>query len=268
MPEVETTLRGIQPYLLDAKLTGVTVRNSSLRWPVPVDELTLLVGERIVDASRRAKYLLIELSSGTLLIHLGMSGSLRVLDSSAEVGKHDHIDLELNHDKVLRFNDPRRFGSFLLTKDDPLCHPLLVQLGPEPLTDEFDGNLLFSKSRQRKIAVKNFIMNGHIVVGVGNIYASEALFMAGVRPTRAANKVTRKEYALLAENIKRVLARSIKQGGTTLRDFTQADGQAGYFKQQLQVYDRDGEPCRECQRPIEKRIIGQRSSFYCPVCQK
>lgn len=267
LPEVETTLRGITPFVTNATITGVEVRNPSLRWPVPVEQMQELLGQPIISGYRRAKYILLNTANTTLMIHLGMSGSLRVLDPETPAGKHDHIDLSLNGSKILRYNDPRRFGSWLLIDGSVDSHPLLSHLGPEPLSDAFNGEHLFRLSRKRKVAVKNFIMDGKIVVGVGNIYASEALFMAGVRPGRQATRVTRREYDNLADRIKFVLQRSIDMGGTTLRDFTRADGQAGYFKQKLQVYDRFAEPCRVCQTPIKKVTIGQRSSFYCPSCQ-
>ena len=268
LPEVETTLRGIAPFVTNATITGIEVRNPSLRWPVPVEEMQQLLGQTIIAGNRRAKYILLSTANTALMIHLGMSGSLRVLDPDTPAGKHDHIDMSLDGSKILRYNDPRRFGSWLLIDGAVDNHPLLSHLGPEPLSDDFNGAHLFRLSRKRKVAVKNFIMDGKIVVGVGNIYASEALFMAQVRPGRQASKVTRREYDELAARIRFVLKRSIDMGGTTLRDFTQADGQAGYFKQKLQVYDRLGEPCRVCQEPIKKVIIGQRSSFYCPSCQR
>lgn len=268
LPEVETTLRGIHPFVMNAKLTAVKVRNPSLRWPIPVTELELLVGQQIVQATRRAKYILLRFDSATVILHLGMSGSLRVLEKELEPQKHDHVDLVLNDEKILRFNDPRRFGCLLLTHGDPGAHKLLAHLGPEPLDDSFDADYLFKQSRKRNVPVKNFIMQGQVVVGVGNIYASEALFLAGVRPMRVARKVTQKEYSKLVESIKFVLQRSIDMGGTTLRDFTRVDGQAGYFKQKLQVYDRFEQPCHECDAAIKKVVIGQRSSFYCPKCQR
>ena len=267
LPEVETTFRGIFPFVINAELSAVKVRRSSLRWPIPVAELEQLVGQRIFQASRRAKYILLGFDSATIILHLGMSGSLRVLDKDCEPKKHDHIDLVLNDEKILRFNDPRRFGCLLLTGDDPKEHKLLSHLGPEPLHNSFDAVYLFSQSRKRNVPIKNFIMQGQVVVGVGNIYASEALFLAGIRPTRIACKVAQKEYSKLVDTIKFVLQRSIDMGGTTLRDFTRVDGQAGYFKQKLQVYDRLDKPCRECGTLVKKVVIGQRSSFYCPKCQ-
>jgi len=226
-----------------------------------------LLGETVVQVERRGKYILIEFPSGTAILHLGMSGSLRVLPIDTEVKKHDHVDMVFNNEHVLRLNDPRRFGCLLFTDEDPNSHKLISKLGPEPLSDCFDAEYLFQATRKRSVAIKNFIMNSHIVVGVGNIYASEALFMAGVRPTRQAQKITKAETTKLVEAIKFVLDRSIKMGGTTLKDFTQVDGSAGYFKQKLQVYDRLNKPCRVCDAKIKKTIIGQRASYYCGSCQ-
>lgn len=275
LPEVETTLRGIHPFVDGSILTSVEVRNASLRWPVPVEQISALQGLSIQSAKRRAKYIILDTEQGALMLHLGMSGSVRMLsqeDVSAP-GKHDHIDLVFtknNEQWTLRYNDPRRFGSLLFIEpnQEQKNHPLLEKLGPEPLSEDFNGELLFDLSRKRTVAVKNFIMNGHVVVGVGNIYASEALFMAKVKPTRAAGKVTKKEYEKIAESIKVILAKAIQVGGTTLRDFTGANGKAGYFQQTLNVYDRDKAKCTECDSIIQKIVIGQRSSFYCSNCQK
>ncbi|MEM7359477.1 MAG: bifunctional DNA-formamidopyrimidine glycosylase/DNA-(apurinic or apyrimidinic site) lyase [Pseudomonadota bacterium] len=267
LPEVETTLRGIQPYLQDATITDIRVRNPSLRWPVPVRPLQKLCDEKISACERRAKYILIHTDRGTIMLHLGMSGSLRVLSVDQPAGKHDHLDIELNQQHILRLNDPRRFGCCLLLKPPVAEHKLLANLGPEPLTDAFNGDILFRRSRGRRVAVKNLIMDGQVVVGVGNIYASEALFLAGVRPTLTAGRLSRARYQRLAECIKLVLANAIKAGGTTLNDFTQADGSPGYFKQELFVYGRAGEGCLRCSTTIKAKTIGQRSSFYCPACQ-
>jgi len=274
LPEVETTLRGIQPYVEKSTLVGVTVRNGSLRWPVPVKDIQSLVGQDIQSTTRRAKYILMQTERGALMLHLGMSGSVRVLDAEQlpELKKHDHIDLVFEQAgskrHVLRYHDPRRFGSLLFVDNNQGLHPLLEKLGPEPLSKEFNADYLFKSSRKRSVAIKNYVMDGHVVVGVGNIYASESLFMAGVRPTRPANKVTRKEYELIIQAIKKVLAKAISVGGTTLRDFTQSDGQAGYFQQKLNVYDQDGKECNICSKLIKRIVIGQRSSFYCPNCQR
>jgi len=267
LPEVETTLRGIEPFVDGATLTGVEIRNASLRWPVPSDDLKSLVGQKITQAGRRAKYIILTTNSGSILLHLGMSGSLRVISSGTAPDKHDHIDLEFDHHKVVRFNDPRRFGCCLVLDQAVDKHKLLVNLGPEPLSEQFNGDYLFKQSRGRTLAVKNFIMDGKIVVGVGNIYASESLFASGIRPTIAAKRITRARYQKLAEEIKAVLAKAIKAGGTTLNDFTQADGKPGYFRHELQVYGRAGEHCQRCKTRIKSRVIGQRNTFYCTGCQ-
>lgn len=267
LPEVETTRRGISPHLEHRRIERVVVRHRGLRWPVPRRLVSVLEGQRLNAVERRAKYLLFRFDTGTMLLHLGMSGHLRVVPAATPAGKHDHLDFVFEGDRCLRFNDPRRFGSVHWTKDEPELHPLLKSLGPEPLLDAFDGDYLFECSRKRKIAVKLFIMNAHIVVGVGNIYASEALFLAGIRPGRAAGRVTRLEYARLAEAIRTVLQRAIAKGGTTLRDFTQPDGNTGYFSIHLNVYDRVGKPCRVCGTEIRQKTMGQRSTYWCPTCQ-
>ena len=266
LPEVETTRRGIEKHLLGKTVTDVVVRQRQLRWPIPKTLARHIKGQKINSVTRRAKYLLIHFDCGTLMIHLGMSGSLRVLAKDTPAEKHDHFDLVLSSGKCLRLRDPRRFGSILWT-DNWQQHDLIKELGPEPLGNDFNADYLYARSRKRKVAVKNFIMNSHIVVGVGNIYASEALFRAGVRPTRLAGKITRAEAEKLVEVIKAVLKEAIKQGGTTLRDFTASDGKPGYFKQQLAVYGREGEPCLHCKTIIKQITIGQRASYYCPKCQ-
>ena len=267
LPEVETTLAGIQPFLKNAHITDIVVRNTSMRWPVPVTDLQTLIGEPVLSARRRAKYILIEAGKGTILLHLGMSGNLRALPNDVLAGKHDHLDIELNNTTIIRLNDPRRFGCCLFTRGNVMQHKLLANLGPEPLLDAFNGEYLFARSRQRKVPVKNFIMDGAVVVGVGNIYASESLFMAGIRPTLQAHKVSQRRYALLAKAIKSVLAKAIQAGGTTLNDFTQVDGKPGYFRHELQVYGRANQPCKQCSKPIKSQVIGQRNTFYCMVCQ-
>ena len=268
LPEVETTLRGIEPYVLGSELTAVVVRNTSLRWPVPVDELESLLSLRVQACSRRAKYILLTFTDQrSLMLHLGMSGSIRVLPTNTPATKHDHIDLVFANTHIVRFNDPRRFGSCLVLTPPFNSHPLLNRLGPEPLTQEFDGDYLFARSRNKKTAIKTFIMDGSVVVGVGNIYASEALFMAGVRPTLAAGRLSKARYVALAECIKKVLAQAIKAGGTTLNDFSQADGKPGYFSQELFVYGRLGEPCITCGTAISAKVIGQRNSYFCTQCQ-
>lgn len=267
LPEVETTRRGIQKHLSGKKVIDVIVRQRQLRWPIPKGLSRHIKNKTITSVERRGKYLLIQFDTGTLMIHLGMSGSLRVLPKDTPAEKHDHFDLVLNTGKCLRLRDPRRFGS-VLWSNDWQQHQLIKDLGPEPLNDEFNVDYLFDKSRKRKVAVKNFIMNSQVVVGVGNIYASEALFRAGVRPTRLAGKITIAEANTIVKVIKDVLKEAIKQGGTTLRDFTASDGKPGYFKQKLAVYGREGEPCRHCKTLVKQKTIGQRASYFCPHCQK
>lgn len=268
LPEVETTLRGIKPHLQGNMIHKIIVRQPSLRWPVPVAELQKLQSAEITDVERRAKYLIVHTDKGRILLHLGMSGSLRVLDDSVDAGKHDHLDICLKNQKILRFNDPRRFGCCLLLSEDWRNHSLLARLGPEPLSTSFDATYLYNKSRGRKLTIKNYIMDGHIVVGVGNIYASEALFLAGIRPTIKAGRVSEARYQRLVSAIKQVLSQAIEAGGTTLNDFRQADGKPGYFKQKLNVYGRAAEPCFVCCEPIRSKVIGNRNSYYCPTCQR
>lgn len=268
LPEVETTRRGISPHLTGRRVTGVVIRERRLRWPIPRALDRALPGQIVQSVRRRAKYLLLDTDAGTAILHLGMSGSLRLVPRDAPVGKHDHVDIQLDSGQSLRLTDPRRFGALLWTTARAEQHALLAALGPEPLSAAFDGAHLCTAAHGRKVAVKNFIMDSHIVVGVGNIYASEALFMAGIHPGRPAGRVSRARYDMLAKAIKEVLVASIKMGGTTLRDFVGGDGQPGYFKQTLRVYDRLGEPCRRCGAPIRAKRIGQRSSFYCVNCQR
>ncbi len=268
LPEVETTLRGIEPFVDGKTLTKVCVRETRLRWPVPKAALARLCGQRVVSMERRAKYILINFDKATILLHLGMSGSLRVLPRAQSPDKHDHIDLEFDEQHIIRLNDPRRFGCCLALEPPLDQHALLANLGPEPLEADFGGNLLFRRSRGRKQAVKNFIMDGKVVVGVGNIYASESLFKAGIRPGTAAGRISKKRYELLASAIKEVLGKAILAGGTTLNDFTQADGKPGYFRHELQVYARDNEPCHQCGTKIRSKVLGQRNTFYCPSCQR
>ena len=267
LPEVETTCRGIAPYTEGQVVTKVVVRQPKLRWPVP-DNLQELVGQTVRQVSRRAKYVLLEAESGTVMLHLGMSGSLRVVEADLAPEKHDHVDLVLASGKAIRLHDPRRFGAVLWTQQAIEQHKLIQHLGPEPLTETFNADYLYNCAQKRSIAVKQFIMDAQVVVGVGNIYASESLFMAGISPKRAANKVSKARYVQLTDCIKQVLARSIAQGGTTLRDFVQAEGKPGYFQQQLNVYGRTNEPCRLCAAPIKQIKQGQRSTFYCSNCQK
>jgi formamidopyrimidine-DNA glycosylase len=266
LPEVETTRRGIQPYLVDRVISRIVIRDRRLRWPVQQD-VHRACGQVVSGVHRRAKYIIIETGTGALLLHLGMSGSVRVLLEPAEPGKHDHLDI-VTAEATLRYCDPRRFGSLNWCDLPAESHPLLRHLGPEPLSDDFSGRHLYAQSRGRRSAVKSFIMDGRVVVGVGNIYASEALFMAGIHPSRPAGRVSAARYEALAMAIRDVLARAVRRGGTTLRDFSGTGGRPGYFAQELLVYDRDGRPCLQCGRSILKRVIGQRSSFYCPACQR
>ncbi|MEE9446913.1 MAG: bifunctional DNA-formamidopyrimidine glycosylase/DNA-(apurinic or apyrimidinic site) lyase [Arenicellales bacterium] len=268
LPEVETTLRGIEPAVLSERIERLVVRDKRLRWPVPDDIADKVQGQKVVELTRRAKYILIYLEQGSLIWHLGMSGSMRVVDVSVEVAKHDHIDLIMQNGKIIRYNDPRRFGCFLWGGAQPLDHKLLASLGPEPLDDAFSARYLHKRAQGRSVAVKNFIMAQAVVVGVGNIYASEALFLAGISPSVAAGKVSLARYVKLVEQIKGVLVRSIEQGGTTLKDFMQADGKPGYFEQQLNVYGRAGEPCLVCSADIKNTVIGQRASYFCTKCQR
>jgi formamidopyrimidine-DNA glycosylase len=268
LPEVETARRGIAPRMQGRRVTALTVRDRRLRWPVPTALIRELPGQRIESVTRRGKYLLLKTKAGTAILHLGMSGSLRVLPIGTPAQKHDHVDIELDSGELLRLRDPRRFGSLLWTHDDPEKHKLLKGLGPEPLSDDLDGSYLFEASRGRKLAVKQFIMDSKIVVGVGNIYASESLFLAAIRPQRAAGRVNLKEYTALAKAIKKVLTASIKAGGTTLRDFMREDGEPGYFKQRLRVYDREGLACYRCGGTIVAKATGQRMTYWCTSCQK
>jgi formamidopyrimidine-DNA glycosylase len=267
LPEVETTRRGIAPHLLGRRISEIVVRQSRLRWPIPKILLRSLRGQRIESIARRAKYLLVNTQAGSAVLHLGMSGSLRVLDTDAPTGKHDHYDWRLDSGGLLRYTDPRRFGCLLWQPVGDI-HPLLAGLGPEPLGGDFDGDLLWRRSRGRAAPVKTFIMDQAIVVGVGNIYAAEALFDAGIHPRRKAGSVSRERYARLAEAIQRILGHAIERGGTTLRDFISPDGAPGYFEQELFVYGRAGQPCRICSTPIRAITLGQRSTFFCVRCQR
>jgi formamidopyrimidine-DNA glycosylase len=268
LPEVETTRRGIEPWVIGRRVAGVTVREPRLRRPVSPQLAAALTGQRIRSVGRRAKYLLLGTPAGTAILHLGMSGSLRICRPAPPPGAHDHIDLEFEDGRVLRFTDPRRFGLMVWTRADPLRHPLLARLGPEPLGDDFDGGHLYLLSRRRRAAVKSFIMDGRIVVGVGNIYASESLHRAGIHPLRAAGRISAARYDRLAGCIREVLGEAIEAGGTTLRDFTGGDGRPGYFAHHLSVYGHAGEPCPACGRPIRQRVIGQRASYFCVGCQR
>ena len=268
LPEVETVRRGIAPHITGKKITGLTVRNHRLRRPVWSGLARALSGRPVQDVGRRAKYLLLTVDGGCLLVHLGMSGSLRILTHARPPGAHDHVDFLFGGRLCLRFCDPRRFGCMVWTARDPLRHPLLRDAGPEPLGDGFSGATLFRKSRGRSGAVKSFVMDGRVVAGVGNIYASEALFRAGIHPLRPAGRIAAARYDKLAFDIKTVLAEAITAGGTTLRDFVNSTGDRGYFTPRLQVYDRAGLPCPRCSRPLRRTLSGQRSTFYCGGCQR
>lgn len=268
LPEVETTRRGIAPLLEGRRIRELVVRERRLRWPVPRTLEVALRGARVEHVARRGKYLLLRTAHGTALVHLGMSGSMRILRADAPPGRHDHFDLVLESGTRLRFSDPRRFGSLLWTDGDPEHHPLLVNLGREPLEPGFDGDYLWRRSRGRRVVIKLFIMNAAIVVGIGNIYASEALFRAGLDPRRAAGRISRADMARLVEAIREVLSEALEAGGTTLRDFHSGEGEAGCFSRELRVYDRAGEPCVACGTPVRHTVQGQRSTYFCPGCQR
>lgn len=268
LPEVETTRRGIEPHVRGVEVSEVIVRRRDLRQPVSND-LSAIEGRRVTGVGRRSKYLLLSIDDGsTVLMHLGMSGSLRVISPGDDWKKHDHVGISLKNGKQLRFHDPRRFGLVLRLTGDPMAHRLLKDLGPEPLGDDFTAAHLVAACANRKAAIKLVIMDAKVVVGVGNIYASEALFRAGILPRTPAKRVSKPRLAKLVAAIRAVLTDSIEEGGTTLRDFLNSDGEPGYFKQRLFVYDRKGEPCRVCGTAIRQAVIGQRSTYWCPKCQK
>jgi formamidopyrimidine-DNA glycosylase len=269
LPEVETTRRGIEPHVAGAVIGEIILRRTDLRQPV-TPTISTLEGDTILGVRRRSKYLLLDMEKGgSVLIHLGMSGSLRIIDPAEVWKKHDHVGITLGNGRQLRFHDPRRFGLVLhLGKEDPAEHPLLASLGPEPLSDDFTAAGLAAACANRSAAIKLVIMDAKVVVGVGNIYASEALFRAGIRPSTPARRLSRPRLAKLVQAIREVLAAAIAEGGTTLRDFLNSDGQPGYFRQRLFVYDRKGEPCRSCDTPVSHAVLGQRSTYWCAVCQK
>jgi formamidopyrimidine-DNA glycosylase len=267
LPEVETTRRGLAPYVVGRSIEAVEVREPRLRWRVARNLPAKLAGQRIEALERRGKYLLFGTNAGTLLVHLGMSGSLRYLADPPAHGLHDHVDLRFVDGGVLRFNDPRRFGSWLLTSR-PTDHPLLKNLGPEPLSDDFTPTYLADTARGRHVAIKQHLMNGRVVVGVGNIYANEALFRAGIHPQRAAGRIARARFGPLVDAVRAVLMDALEEGGTTLRNYVDGDGNPGYFRQSLNVHERDGEPCRRCGTKIHRRVQGQRATYFCPRCQR
>lgn len=267
LPEVEVCKRGIEPHVLNQNVSEVVVRNANMRWPI-TPTISDICGEKIISVSRRAKYLLLETSKGVLMLHLGMSGTIRVVDKSTVIAKHDHFDLVLENGLALRLNDPRRFGSVLWVTEDINEHSLIKKLGPEPLSPDFTDNYLYEKSRNKTVAIKTFLMNNHIVVGVGNIYANESLFKAGIDPRKQAGKVSKKRYIELTRHIKQTLAHAIEQGGTTLKDFTQADGKPGYFSQELLVYGRGGLLCFICKDVLKEIKQAGRATVFCSKCQK
>lgn len=267
LPEVETTRRGLAPHVVGRCVAQVTVRQPRLRWPVTPQLARDLPGRRIDALTRRAKYLLLAAGDGYLLMHLGMSGRLRIVPADTPAGLHDHLDIRLDSGQIMRLNDPRRFGCALWLRQPPEEHALIAGLGPEPLSDQFDGDWLYARSRGRRAKVKAFIMDAANVVGVGNIYASEALFEAGIHPGRPAGRIGRARHARLAAAIKQTLTRAIDAGGTTLRDYIGVDGGTGWFQLSLAVYGREGQPCPRDATPVRRRIIGQRSTFFCPRCQ-
>jgi formamidopyrimidine-DNA glycosylase len=268
LPEVETTRRGLLPHVLGRRFSHAVVRNPNLRWPVPKDLDRRVRGEEVLAIRRRGKYLLFDLPKGHLLVHLGMSGRLTVVPEDLPPRIHDHVDLQMENHKALRFTDPRRFGAMLWVKSPAESHVLLEGLGLEPLDEGFTGKLLYDRSRGRKVAIKQFLMNGRVLTGVGNIYASEALFAAGIHPLRIAGRISLARYEKLATAIRVTLERALAAGGTTLRDFVSAEGEPGYFQNESRVYGREGKPCRVCGTKIRALRQGQRSTFYCPRCQR
>ncbi len=273
LPEVETIRRGIEPCLIGHRIAGVIVRNPNFRWPIPDNLEKILTNTSIHVIKRRAKYLLFDCGKGTLIIHLGMSGSLRLLlptssQQTVSPQKHDHLDLILDNGAILRLRDPRRFGAVLWEPGNIECHSLLFNLGPEPLNEAFNEDLLYHKTRGLRGSIKTLLMNNKIVVGVGNIYANEALYCAGINPKTAAGRIGINRYNKLVKAIKKVLLQAIEAGGSSLRDFVNSDGKPGYFQQQYWVYGRTGRPCRKCGAIIKQIKQGQRSSFYCPSCQR
>lgn len=267
LPEVETTRRGIEPLIANKVVEKVFILNGSLRWAVPEKLTVLMPGQRFISVERRSKYLLFNLSQGTMIVHLGMTGHLRVDATLSQRRKHDHVEITFTDGTCLRYNDTRRFGSILWTEQDPLQHVRIATLGPEPFDETFNADYLYQLSRNRKVAVKPFLMDAHVVVGVGNIYASEALFKARIAPLRPAGKVSKASYLRIVDSVKEILEQAIKAGGTTIRDFSNSDGNPGYFKQELRVYGRAGQKCTVCDTLIKQIKLGQRSTFYCPTCQ-
>lgn len=268
LPEVETIKKGIAPHVTGKTIEGVVVRERRLRWPIPSSLEHNMTNHIVKDVRRRAKYLLFYMDNGCMILHLGMSGSLCILSQDAPLIKHEHVDFILPKNTVLRFRDPRRFGAILWTNTDPIEHKLLHDLGPEPLCSKFNADYLLKISRKRRTPIKNFIMNSQVVAGVGNIYANEALFLAGINPQKNSGDISINNSLKIVKSIKKVLKSAIAKGGTTLRDFINSKGQPGYFKNELQVYSREKKPCLKCGCLIKKIQLGQRASYYCPNCQK
>ncbi|MEX0958056.1 MAG: bifunctional DNA-formamidopyrimidine glycosylase/DNA-(apurinic or apyrimidinic site) lyase [Burkholderiales bacterium] len=268
LPEVETTRRGLEPHLIGQRIEGMTVRNRNLRWPVPRNLPALVRGRTVLALRRRGKYLLIDCGNGWLLLHLGMSGSLRVVPSRTPPGKHDHVDLLLGSGQAVRLTDPRRFGCVLWCGSDPVQHKLMATLGPEPLDGEFIAQWLYARTRGRRAPIKSVLMDSHAVAGIGNIYASEALFLARIHPATPARQLALKQCERLVSAVRETLLAAIAAGGSSLRNFVGSDGKPGYFQQQYAVYGRSGESCRICAAVIRNEAIGQRSSFFCPRCQR
>ena len=267
LPEVETTCRGITPYVHGQTVRAVVVRQPRLRWSVPRALVTQLPGQTIDQITRRGKYLLLGTRAGTVIIHLGMSGSLRVVPQSTAPGKYDHVDLVFKNGDCLRLRDPRRFGAVLWTRTDPARHRLLAHLGPDPLSAAFSGEYLYRRTRGRRRAIRDFLLDGREVAGIGNIYANESLFAAGIDPRRAAGRISRPRYGRLAQAIRATLRRGIAKGGTTLRDFRDSHGRPGFFQLTLKVYGRAGEPCGRCGKTVRAQPLGGRRVFFCPRCQ-
>lgn len=268
LPEVETTRRGIAPYLEGQRIRSMVVRDRRLRWPVPADLPEWVAGKRIERLVRRSKYILVDCGEGWLILHLGMSGSLRIVPADQPPALHDHVDLVLESGQALRLRDPRRFGAVLFCADEPAQHKLLQGLGPEPLEKEFTADWMFDLTRGRTAPIKSVLMDNRVVCGVGNIYANESLFRAGIHPARQAGKISKERYQKLVDEVRVTLRAAIKAGGSSLRDFVHADGSSGYFQQQYLVYGREGEKCKTCGSTIKSVRIGQRSAFYCPRCQR
>jgi formamidopyrimidine-DNA glycosylase len=268
LPEVETTRRGLEPLLVGRTIQSARIHNRALRWPVPHGLSRSLAGKTVRLIDRRSKYLLLDCTDGTLIVHLGMTGHLRVIPANEPLRKHDHVELLLDDGRALRFNDSRRFGAILWTREDPLTHPLLKELGPEPFDRAFTAGYLAGRAQRRVVAVKPFLMDAKTVVGVGNIYASETLFRAGIDPRRAAGKVSRAAFQRLVKSVREVLTEAIEAGGTTIRDFANSAGEPGYFSVSLQVYGRDGEACVTCSTPVRLVRLGQRSTYFCAKCQR